>query len=248
MKLDKKAYSLYTIASQAIVNIKLLSEQKNISLQNNISTNIFIDTDSEITNRIFVNLLTNAIKFSYEDGTVIIDCQKNIKNSDFVEIRIIDNGTGIEQAQLSTVFDKFMQVMAKKSGNARSTGIGLTFCKMATEAHGGTIRVNSIPNKETVFAFTLPYSKNIPVNIYEHIDNNKLKQLELNQNEKIYLSKFIEEYQKYDIYDILPLRKITKKIDEKFSKNIKNWKTKMQKIVYNTNETEFVNLVFNNEL
>ena len=239
MVLDTKTYSLYMLVSQAVADIQLLAEHKNIKLQNNITTNTFIDTDEEITKRIFVNLLTNAIKYSYENGTVTIDSEKNIENSDFVKIRITDNGTGIEPAQLNSVFDKFTQVMAKKSGHARSTGLGLTFCKMAIEAHGGEIQVSSIPNKKTVFTITLPYSKEILDNEDELIINSESDNFKLNSEEKKYLSKFIDEYQKYEIYDIIPLRKITAEIDENFSENIKIWKDKMQKIVYNTNETEY---------
>jgi len=243
MILDTKAYSLCSLSDSALQSVILLTDHKNIELQNNIGSNLFIDTDKEIVNRIFLNLLTNAIKYTPDNGKITISCEKS-SNSNYVKINITDNGIGVEKDKLDVVFDKFTQVIAKKSGKARSTGLGLTFCKIAVEAHGGTINVSSIPNVKTVFSFTLPISENTNLT-NEKINEKEQKQTELylNQKEEIYLSKFIEEYKKYDIYDIIPLRKITKKIDESFSENVKIWKAKMQKIVYNTNESEFKNFI-----
>jgi len=75
--------------------------------------------------------------------------------SGFVKIEISDTGQGIPADQLHKVFDKFGQVSAKKSGKTRSTGLGLTFCKMAVEAHGGEIGVESEMGKGTTIWFTL---------------------------------------------------------------------------------------------
>ncbi len=243
MVLDTKSYSLYTISTQSVAEIRLLAKEKNIEIQNNITTNTFINTDEEILNRIFINLLTNAIKYTPENGKVTITCKKDVKNSDFIKVSIIDNGIGIQKDKLNSVFDKFSQVMAKKSGHARSTGLGLAFCKMTTEAHGGKISVASIPNEETVFTFTLPISKKNKDSEDANIVYNKEEKLQLNKKEEKYLSQFIEQYRKYEIFDILPVRKITENVDESFSVNIKIWKERMQKIVYNTNEIEYNSLI-----
>ena len=57
---------------------------------------------------------------------------------------------------LNQIFDKFVQAVAKKSGSSRSTGLGLTFCKLAIEAHGGKIWARSSEDKGAIFYFTIP--------------------------------------------------------------------------------------------
>ncbi len=245
MKLILKSYSLYKLSNNALQQVKLLAEQKRIVPQNNIPLNRFIEADDEIIYRIFINLLTNAIKYTPENGKIIINCEEDSKNSNFTRISITDNGIGIEEDKLKSIFDKFTQIIAKKSGKARATGIGLTFCKIAIEAHGGEINVTSIPNKETIFSFTIPIAKENVKNENIIIIEERTKKIELNKKEKKYLEHFIIRYKKYDIFDIMPLRKITAEIDDNFSENIKNWKAKMQQIVYNTNETEFKELLMN---
>ncbi len=243
MQIDTKPASLYKLSFHAIADVRLLAEQKKVEIKNNITTNTFIETDSEISNRIFINLLTNAIKYSPENGTVTINCEKDIKNNNFIKISITDNGIGIEKNKLNTVFNKFAQIMAKKSGQAFSTGLGLTFCKMAIEAHKGTISIYSVPNIETTFSFTLPLADNSYFDEVIPIISIESEKIQLNEQEKEYLMQFIEEYRKYEIYDIIPIRKISESIDENFSDNVKKWKNKIQKIIYNTNETEYNSLI-----
>ncbi|NJO89090.1 MAG: ATP-binding protein [Chloroflexia bacterium] len=80
-------------------------------------------------------------------------------NEDFCLIEIIDDGEGIPANNLSSIFDKFYQVKAKHSGNVRSTGLGLAYCKMAIEVHGGKISVESELGKGSSFSFSLPKGK-----------------------------------------------------------------------------------------
>ncbi len=73
-----------------------------------------------------------------------------------MRVNIIDKGEGIDPDMVDKVFDKYEQAVTKKTGKANSTGIGLTFCKLAIEAHEGTIGVESELKKGSTFYFTLP--------------------------------------------------------------------------------------------
>jgi len=73
-----------------------------------------------------------------------------------IEISIADTGEGIPAEALSRIFEKFVQVDTRKGGRAMSTGLGLTFCKLAVEAHGGRIWGESEPGVGTTFRFTIP--------------------------------------------------------------------------------------------
>ncbi|MCS6862332.1 MAG: ATP-binding protein, partial [Abditibacteriales bacterium] len=69
---------------------------------------------------------------------------------------VADTGEGIPQEAFERIFEKFGQVETRSSGRKMSTGLGLTFCKMAVEAHGGRIWVESEVGKGSVFSFVIP--------------------------------------------------------------------------------------------
>ena len=113
------------------------------------------DYDPAKLERVLVNLLGNAAKATAAGGAVMIDVSSN---GDAVTIEIADTGVGIAPEHLARIFEKFYRVDVPKRDAGASTGLGLTFCKMVVEAHGGEIRAASEPGKGTTIAFTLPYS------------------------------------------------------------------------------------------
>jgi len=107
--------------------------------------------DKDMILRVLLNLLENATKFTPAGGKVMVDA----KHQDgWITISIEDNGPGIPILERERIFDKFARVRgAHKPGGL---GIGLAFCKMAVEGHGGKIWVESQNNVGTTFFFTLP--------------------------------------------------------------------------------------------
>ena len=69
---------------------------------------------------------------------------------------VSDTGEGIPSESFGRIFEKFGQVESRKGGRTMSTGLGLTFCKLAVEAHGGHIDVESAPGQGSTFCFTVP--------------------------------------------------------------------------------------------
>jgi len=84
-------------------------------------------------------------------------------NMDFVEIKVIDNGIGIEKTKLANVFNKFETINKQNNEIIQSTGMGLAFCKMAVEAHGGKILLDSIVGKGTTVSFYVSLIHDYPV-------------------------------------------------------------------------------------
>lgn len=109
--------------------------------------------DPVIVRRVVANLVANACKFSPEDCDVHVHVRRL---GSHVEVRVNDAGRGIAPEHHAVIFDKFGQVTASRGEHARSSGLGLAFCKLAVEANGGTIGVDSTPGQGASFWFTLP--------------------------------------------------------------------------------------------
>ncbi len=110
--------------------------------------------DFSLIARVIDNLVTNAIKYSDKDGKIIAEAEQK---GEFIEIRIRDQGQGINTAHQKEIFDKYSQVVDEKGAPLRQgVGLGLTFCRLAVEAHNGRIWVKSTPKKGSTFHFTLP--------------------------------------------------------------------------------------------
>ena len=112
-----------------------------------------VRADREIVRRIVVNLLGNAIRFTPPRGTITIRIEPAGRSS--VKVSVTDTGPGIAPEHHARIFEKFHQVQNGGNGGP-STGLGLTFCKMAVEVLGGTIGVQSRPGHGSTFWFTLP--------------------------------------------------------------------------------------------
>lgn len=111
--------------------------------------------DPALVRRVLGNLLDNALKFTGERGLVRLHVVRPPEGRT-VRIEVEDDGPGIPPALHARIFDKFFQVDARKQGVKRSTGLGLTFCKLAVEAQGGRIGVDSDTGRGSRFWFELP--------------------------------------------------------------------------------------------
>lgn len=147
-------------AGRSILNLKtmpldpfiqnLLNEQKTLTTENDIALlynaeeRVMVHADKDVLYRVMVNLMDNALKFTPPGGTINIDVKKG-KN--WTLVSILDSGPGIPEEERTRVFEKFTQIKTTTtSRQQRGTGLGLTFCKMAVEAHGGQIWVENGPN------------------------------------------------------------------------------------------------------
>ena len=111
--------------------------------------------DRDLLARILGNLLSNAIKHTPEEGTITVGGGRSEAGGELV-LFVRDTGEGIPEASQRLIFEKFYQADAKKFGLKSDRGLGLTFCKMAVEAHGGRIWVESQPGRGSTFYVALP--------------------------------------------------------------------------------------------
>ncbi|RYG45149.1 hypothetical protein EON79_13295 [bacterium] len=105
--------------------------------------------DPELTQRVIVNLLSNALKYSPEGTRVTLEAEPN---GNQIRIAVRDQGPGIPPEYVESIFEPFAQVKGTKGG----TGLGLTFCRLAVQAQGGRIWIESKLGEGTSMFFTLP--------------------------------------------------------------------------------------------
>jgi signal transduction histidine kinase len=113
--------------------------------------------DREKLRRVLVNLASNAIQHTPRNGTVTLSARAS-EDGKAVVFEVADTGSGIAQEAFGKIFEKFGQVKNRKSGRA-STGLGLPFCRMAVEAHGGGISLESELGQGTVFRCVIPLGR-----------------------------------------------------------------------------------------
>ena len=120
--------------------------------------------DVDIVRRVVVNLVANALGYSpsHEPVTVTVS-----RRNGAALVTVSDHGPGIRKEFQERIFDKFAQVEAQQHGHKTSSGLGLAFCKLAVEAHGGTIGVESEEGAGATFWFELPMQP-----VTDHSDND----------------------------------------------------------------------------
>ena len=126
--------------------------EKHLSIQVGIPPDLLIYADRNALHDIFINLLSNAFKFTADGGQVSILAGPKDQS---ILLEIKDTGMGIPEDKLQMIFDEFYQVEGGKHGG---TGLGLAIAKRLVEEHGGNIWVESQFGKGSTFYFTLPLS------------------------------------------------------------------------------------------
>ncbi|MBZ0303746.1 MAG: GAF domain-containing protein [Anaerolineae bacterium] len=150
--LNRKQTSLHNLLATAAELVQPLAAEANQHLQFMIDDNLpFLGVDQDMIQRVVINLLENAVKYTPDGGIItlaagLVDYR--------VRISVADSGPGIPKNMHRQIFDKFSRV--KYHDAPKGIGLGLAFCRLAVEAHGGQIWVESEPGSGSVFIFTLP--------------------------------------------------------------------------------------------
>ncbi|WP_445475232.1 sensor histidine kinase [Methanococcoides methylutens] len=154
MKFNPEYVNIREIVETSLQTVEKQAKDKGINIKVGYpEESLTIKTDKDKLIRVFVNLLTNAIKFTPHDGEVEI-IVTDIGNH--IQASIKDNGIGIPPEKREKIFDKFYQVDSTATRKAGGTGLGLAIIKGIIDGQGGNIFVESETNKGSTFTFRLP--------------------------------------------------------------------------------------------
>ena len=154
--LDKRPVIGAEVIEQALSQIAPLARTNGLRVARHIAPDLpIVIADEEKLRRALVNLLGNAVKFTPRGGIVTIAAAYDPAEGGVV-FAVGDTGEGIPAHAVKRIFEKFGQVESRKAGRKMSTGLGLTFCKLVAESHGGRIWVESKLGKGSRFLLTIP--------------------------------------------------------------------------------------------
>ena len=158
LEMDKKPTDITELVTEAMQQSDFKARESQVLLSANGSGEPHtVAVDSGLIRRVIANLLSNAIRHTPAGGSVEVRTDW-LSADESIRLQVIDTGNGLAPKYHQKVFDKFEQVRLKREGvRVGSSGLGLAFCKMAVEAHGGKIWVESEgEGKGATFQFTLP--------------------------------------------------------------------------------------------
>jgi signal transduction histidine kinase len=153
LEMTFKQTALEPIIQRTMESLKNFAEQHEVALLNASPSNLEVFADADRLVQVGVNLVSNAIKFSPKGGTVTISAEPI---TDFIVVRVKDQGPGIPPQYVDAIFERFRQLPASEGANKGGTGLGLAICKAIVEQHGGKIGVDTEESKGSTFWFLVP--------------------------------------------------------------------------------------------
>ena len=201
--------TLNPIKTDIVLLLKtIVSNYKFEAIKRGLELNLYVEGDIEGKNflidplrfeQVLTNLLINAIKYTSE-GQIVI---KVLLESSNLSLSVSDTGSGISSKHLEKIKERFFRIPSKENSKEKGFGLGLSIVKKIIDLFGGTLEVQSIPNKGSIFSFKIPVTIVAPdaknEQIRSHIYPSKLHSLKIlhiedDESSKVMMKSFLEEY------------------------------------------------------
>ncbi len=231
MKLDEKEFDLNTLIEDARSQFELILKSKSLVFVNQVQSH-HVRGDVELLSRVMQNLLSNAAKYTDFAGTITVNSKEE---GERVLVEVSDTGVGIDQKHQVRIFEKFHQIDPKDLGGTSSTGLGLTFCKMAVNAHGGEIGVRSELGKGATFYFDIARSDNQKIDsAAAAMDSGRdgLSEDELNSIRKV-----MPDLAELRLYEVSKIEALMDQIED--TEQIRQWKAALKTAAYHWDEERY---------
>ena len=142
------------LLEQSVDLVKPQADEMNIDIKIEVARGFpAIEGDKDALSHVFMNLVSNAVKYNHEEGSVRV---RAIDKEDSVAVEVEDTGIGIPEGRLPFIFDEFFRVKTEEGRRVTGTGLGLTIVKRIVEAHCGNVKLKSAVGEGTTFTVLLP--------------------------------------------------------------------------------------------
>ncbi|MES2627392.1 MAG: two-component regulator propeller domain-containing protein [Bacteroidota bacterium] len=238
MHLNIRDVEVSQVIGAAIDYVSLSATQKNIAIEVIVRSVNRVHCDSELIERVLINLLSNAIYYSPENEQVTIEVNEEDKSLVF---SVSDKGKGMEAKQLEDILNE--DLVPDRSRHKYSSGIGLQYCKWALAGHGSVLRVEKAEGGGSRFVFSLP-SAGIAANLAT-VPSPETQKTVLSAADREMLRDTIVRLQECRIYEGGRIQAILKTVKSS-SAGIENWKQEVLHAVFSLNENKFRDLCNDN--
>ncbi len=168
LALARTSFDICELIRICVISLQQNFIEKNLEFAADFAQErMFVVADKDAIQRLILNLMQNAVKFTPEEGLIRVVIRKQ---KDKAEISVIDSGIGIGEEELPYVFDRFYKTDKSRSSDRSGVGIGLAIVRSIIQAHEEQIHVESQPGKGTTFVFTLPMDVEKTARTYEEFD------------------------------------------------------------------------------
>jgi signal transduction histidine kinase len=152
---QNKEVSVRNLIQEELKLLEIQALTKDITIHNTVPSDVMVITDKNKVATVIRNLISNAIKYSYSKGIIVISTEII---DHFIQITVKDAGVGLSNSELDTLFIVDYKKSKLGTANEEGTGLGLVLCKDFVQKLGGKMIVTSEPNSGSAFSFTLPYA------------------------------------------------------------------------------------------
>jgi signal transduction histidine kinase len=243
MKVENENIDLNSLLRNLTGTITPMFVNSAIELKTSVPEHCWINADRHIVNRLLTNILSNSIKNTPSGGRVHLAASRN---GEEILFEIKDNGNGIPEGLISSVFDMYGQGDNNGIQYNSSTGIGLAYCKLAVEASGGRIGIKSEYGKGTLVWFTLTAGNVSENNHNEDISGQieiKLPEFGLTEEDLEHIRPYINKLQAINICEVTEVLSVTNKIACSENGRIAKWKESVEETLFSANEKRYKELI-----
>lgn len=235
VKLYLEGVDVSQLLYECVEQVRMLLNEKNINVKYEIEENTIVNADRELLTRVVINLLTNAIKYAPQNSTITLG--SSIRQNQ-VLLSIVDQGRGIPQHQIDEIFGAYRQLDPRHSGVIGSTGLGLTFCKLALEAHDSTIEVSSAEGEGTSFSFRLTKSTQQQSSVV----TNEERIFRVSKEDRRLILDLLPALRGLKIHQAMQMETLLEPVRDQ-SEATRQWVESILNAAYNGNEDHFRELV-----
>ena len=153
IRMERTRFDLAALTCATVEQMRLLAEDKNISLTCDSGAAVTIDGNRARLKQVVVNLLDNAIKYTPAGGTVNVSVKSKHRRA---TLAVADNGPGIDPESLTHIFERFYRGDKARTRKSGGVGLGLSIARSICLAHSGELKVESFPGQGSCFSVELP--------------------------------------------------------------------------------------------